>query len=360
MSENLYNSEPLGSPVGSPAPSLSGIRNNSSQQDQLSEFLQNLNGRLEMLENRSDYPRINPLPSSFGTPKVALPDRFSGTIGKCRSFLISVENIFAIQPSRYPTDMIKTRFIGTLLSHEALSWFTNVVQHKSYLLNDYLSFIDEFKSLFDDPNIQRHASASLKRLKQGKGSVVVYSTKFRQLAPDIGYNECALIDFFREGLNDEIKDSLSRTMVRFDDLDSFIKYCIQIDQRIYDRRVERSNSFQSRNSAPNSFDKNSFNSVARNPGMMRGRPSCAPHGPAYSAQQGPSAMDLDATYVTNSKGFKHLSQEEKNRRRDMNLCLYCGNTGHDLTTCPKKPSKKDLNSLELSQCLSLTMSPSVK
>lgn len=34
--------------------------------------------------------------------------------------------------------------------------------------------------------------------------------------------------------------------------------------------------------------------------------------------------------------FSPLSVEEKNRRRKLGLCLYCGDEGHTAVVCPKK------------------------
>jgi hypothetical protein len=58
-------------------------------------------------------------------------------------------------------------------------------------------------------------------------------------------------------------------------------------------------------------------------------------------------MDLDSIFIKDSKGFKHLTAEEKARRKEMNLCMYCGEAGHSLMACPKKASSKGLNLLEL-------------
>ena len=82
----------------------------------------------------------------------------------------------------YRYDEIKTRFIETLLTHEALAWFRDVLERKSDLLRNYPQFVFEFKTFFEDPNAQRHAADALGRLKQGKGSCLSYATKFRRLA----------------------------------------------------------------------------------------------------------------------------------------------------------------------------------
>jgi hypothetical protein len=115
----------------SPAPPL--------PDDRVSQLLNNLNARLETLESVPVAPIQT---NSSGTgPKVALPDKFDGSISKCRRFISSVENIFALQPSRYSTSEIRTRFIGTLLTGDALTWFSGIVDYSPELLLDYKKFV---------------------------------------------------------------------------------------------------------------------------------------------------------------------------------------------------------------------------
>ena len=56
-------------------------------------------------------------------------------------------------------------------------------------------------------------------------------------------------------------------------------------------------------------------------------------------------MDLSATRRTNyqpkypSQKRGQLSDNEKLRRRNNNLCMFCGNPGHWATACPNKKNK---------------------
>ena len=333
MSQNNFYSEPPGSPAAASVTSLSGQNPNA----EILSALQQLNNRLEFLEfslpERS--AQIPSVPSSSAPlPKVSLPEKFSGTIGKCRDFLISVENIFALQSSRYSTDQIRTRFIGTLLSQEALGWFRDVVENKSYLLNDYGQFISEFKALFEDPNAARYARSVIKRLKQGQSSVTSYAMKFRRYASETGYNEVALLDIFREGLNTEVRKTMSAVPKEPETLDEYINLVAKIDQRQFDFRMEQRRQ---------SFDSRPSTGFKSSPMQMRGRPPV----PFKYIPKNVVPMDLDAVYTTDQKGFRHLTVEEKKRRKDLNLCVYCGDAGHDLMVCPKRSSKKDLNFLEI-------------
>ena len=76
-------------------------------------------------------------------------------------------------------------------------------------------------------------------MKQGKTSCLAYATKFRRLAYETGFNNGALVNFFRKGLNDDLKDRLANALEEPDELEEFIALCVKIDQRLYDRRVEK-------------------------------------------------------------------------------------------------------------------------
>jgi transposase InsO family protein len=305
MDTTLPNVDPSVTGRHSPAPSV--------PDETVRQLLNNLNARLATLETAPSEPY-----QSVGqTPKVALPEKFDGSISKCRRFISSVENVFAIQPARYGTSEIRTRFIGTLLTGDALTWFSGVVDYTPDLLSDYQNFIDEFRNLFDDPHAQRHACNSLKRLRQGKFSVTSYSAKFRHLAFETGYNDLAKMDIFRSGLNEDVKDVLATSFVEPDTLEDLIKLCVKIDQRLYDRRLERKTRISS-----NYSDRQ-------------------PSGGISAAVP----MDLDHLATQKTKNGK-LTREERERRIQNNLCLYCGESGHKVNSCPKR-SERSLNTMEL-------------
>jgi hypothetical protein len=53
-----------------------------------------------------------------------------------------------------------------------------------------------------------------------------------------------------------------------------------------------------------------------------------------SSGSGITPMDIDS--LDNRSKPKKLTQEERARRIKENLCLYCGESGHRASGCPKK------------------------
>jgi hypothetical protein len=56
-----------------------------------------------------------------------------------------------------------------------------------------------------------------------------------------------------------------------------------------------------------------------------------------------------AAFPPNSPKFTKLSQDEKDRRRRENRCLYCGKSGHWADKCPDKPCRRFNNTPRFGQ-----------
>ena len=226
--------------------------------------------------------------------------------------------------SRFPTNEIKIRFIGTLFADEALSWFRTLVEAKPHILSSYPLFITEFEAHFNDPRARAQAVRSLRELKKSKSSAVTYSIKFRRLAPDTGFCEIALMDFFVNGLNEDVQDVLAMN----DDpqsLEELINKSIKIDQRLFDRRTEKKG-------ATKSIDSRSTKRFNRYASYSDNSSSSSS---SLSSPSSPSPMDLDSAQVIKGP----LSKAEKTRRRENGLCMYCVVKGHFLSKCPDRKVK---------------------
>ena len=67
---------------------------------------------------------------------------------------------------------------------------------------------------------------------------MVYTTKFKQLALESGYDKIAQIQMYHDGLNDSIKDSLAQAISVPEELEAYMEICIKIDNRQFSRRME--------------------------------------------------------------------------------------------------------------------------
>lgn len=243
-------------------------------------------------------------------PKIPVPERFNGNRKNYRTFMSQVDAIFTLNASRFPDDKTKIIYIGSLLTGDAAKWFEAMTRSETgNLMNDYKVFKTIFEQLFSDPYSEANACRELKKLRQGSLSATAYAMKFLSLSVDTKYNEPALLEYFRSGLNPQIKDILATTVNLPQKFEPFMNFVIGIDNRLYERRqeqrFERSTNFGESN---------------------------------YRQQQQPTPMEIDSIQLrnNNSKPRRRLTEAEKQYRRDNNLCFFCGAEDHIADRCPEK------------------------
>jgi hypothetical protein len=261
-------------------------------------------------------------------PKIGLPTKFDGTRSQFRGFLNQVRLVIQMHPSRYPTDASRVGLVGTLLSGTALAWFAPLLEKNSPLLNNFEEFISEFKACFGDTDSIRTAINKVRRLRQGERPASAYAADFRLLAADIPWDDQALMEQFRFGLRNDVKDLLLTFPEEPKSLTEAISRAVRCDNRLFERRSERQFQLPRTRSEPTyasivakPFPRESFNTSPTNT---------------------PTPMEID---TTRRRG--PLSAEEKQRRRANRLCLYCGGPGHIAVNCPHRP-KRQVNQITAS------------
>ncbi len=237
-------------------------------------------------------------------PRLPPPASYSGEPHFCRPSLAKCSLFFALQPLAFPTEQSKMALVITLLSGRAGLWGTAVWENKHPCCLSFQAFSDELKKVFDRAVAGREAARVLAALKQGGNSVTDFSIEFRTLAAECKWNEEAQWDMFLQGLADHIQKEIFALDLP-SDLDGLIDLAIRVDARLQrrDQRVRQSLTPESSACFPVS--------------------SKAMVSPIFD----PEPMQVGRT---------RLSREEKDRRRTLGLCLYCGAAGHLAAHCPVK------------------------
>ncbi|KAJ8402791.1 hypothetical protein AAFF_G00364630 [Aldrovandia affinis] len=128
--------------------------------------------------------------------------------------------------------------------------------------------------------------------------------RVRTLATSAGWNAVATYDAFLHGLSERVLDELTVCDLP-QDLDRLVDLAIRIDTRLQERGKRRQESPAS------PFPPNDTTRLPAQP-MATAEP-----------------MQVNRT---------HLSETERQRRREGGLCLYCGGKGHFRLSCPVKDS----------------------
>ncbi|OMJ19218.1 Retrotransposon-derived protein PEG10 [Smittium culicis] len=261
------------------------------------------------LNSQMQQLRTNTQALVFKEPKISNPEKFNGSHRDLRNFISACKEIFILQPSRFENDSVKICFVGSLLSGNALTWYRNLKSElensKSSILNNIDYFFETLKETFDDPNYVANARDLVSRIRQGKESCLNYTTKFRNISMETGYNEIAKVALYRNGLNDQIKDALANINQLPESFNEFSKLAINLDNRQYYRKIE-----QRKNNIPRQVYNNNNS----------------------------DKMEIDNINIKDSpQKFTKLTKEEKEKRMRNGECLYCGIKGHLIDDCTLKP-----------------------
>jgi len=178
-------------------------------------------------------------PTHHGESHIPAPERYNGDLGTCGPFLTQCSLLFEHQPHSFASDRSRIAYLVNLLKGPALEWASVVWDQQTPICNSYPNFVLEMCNIFDHPVRGRDAAKRLQSLRQGSGSVAEMAIGFRTLAIQSGWNDEALQGCFHQSLCDSIKDELvSRDEPA--DLEGLISLSIRVDNRLRERRWERS------------------------------------------------------------------------------------------------------------------------
>src|SRR6202022_584910 len=105
-------------------------------------------------------------------------------------------------------------------------------------LNTLKDLIDMLDLAFGDQDKAATAKRELLKLKQRDREFSQYFTEFQRYVADIKWNTEAQLDALRNGLSNELKDSLQHTDIP-ENLVEFVKLCSKRDAQIRARAAER-------------------------------------------------------------------------------------------------------------------------
>ena len=304
----------------------------------------NIGGRMEQvaahlstLPPTADAQATDPAPPPQADPErqrcnprepfIPTSVRYSGDVGSCSQFLHQCSLVFEQQPFTYSTDRTRVAFIMSLLSDKAAAWALAISNSNSPISQSLSSFTAEMRRVFDHPVRGKEAGKRLLSLHQGSGSVADFAIDFRILAAESGWGDMALLGIFYKGLKDELKDELA-VRDETSSLEELISLAIRLDNRLRERRRERSGKHSSTSFPPPS----KFPSRPAFSGPSRHPPDSGPPRPSPDTQVSPFFMEEPMQL-----GRMTLTPSERQRRLRQRLCFYCGQAGHVSAGCPSLP-----------------------
>lgn len=297
---------------------------------QLGNQMTRISTQLSAPAPQASAPSHSPAPAPSGNqlhqttnrePHMPTPERYSGDLGACSRFLLQCSLIFDLQPTTYSTDKSRIAFVLSLLSGKASQWATACWESKSDIFQSFDAFTEEMRSIFDHPLKGKEAAKRLLMLTQGSSPVAQYAVDFKILATESGWDDTALQAAFMKGLADNVKDELA-ARDETNSLQELISLATRLDNRLRERRREKTSRLVTTRGLSS-------------PHIAPTVPSISTPSPVFSSPSDPVTAEEPMQL-----GRAHLSAAERLRRQKSGLCMYCGQDGHFIISCPLRPKDK--------------------
>lgn len=274
--------------------------------------------------------------------KIAQPDLYYGERDKLESWLTQISLYLAFMGDKIPAAKHAT-FAITYLRGRAQKWVEPFL--KKYMeepdepenadiklwMESAARFRVEIRRMFGPSNEANAATRIIQHLTQRK-SASEYSTQFQQYAAKTDWDDTALMVMYRRGLKDNVKDELMRCGGVLDTLDGLIEEAIEIDDKLFERSMEKRHD-----GGTSGMGRSTFFSKSKNYRHDK-RDQRDPYGH--------TPMELDFT-ERKPKG-KHFKGKRQHGGKKAITCYSCGKPGHMARDCRTKNMvyRPQLNVLE--------------
>src|SRR5882724_5006011 len=274
--------------------------------------------------------------------KLQEPDPFNGSDSqKLCTFILQCKLNFRDRLDMFKSDTAKVNYMLSYLKGSALDCFEPALLdlNEPIWLSDLTLFIEELETNFRTYDPVSEAEAKLEALwMHDSHQATKYFIKLQQLASCVQWGEVALCRQAYNGLAKRIKDD----MVHHDKLNmlSGLRKLMQaIDARYWERRGEVSQETRASGTSRNKTEQKSDSSKSDNK-SGKGSSQSKQKNNNSSSTQGKGSISEQKKSTTPNLSSKlgkdrKLTPQERQRRPDNKLCLFCGTSRHITKDCPK-------------------------
>lgn len=277
--------------------------------------------------------------------KAKEPDTFDGSDSRKLSNFILLCNLYFRSSNAYDDDSAKVNFALSYLRGTALDYFeptlTESIDTPEWL-EDWPEFVRILKLQFGPIDPTGDAASGIDHLKmQDNQHIIKYDVEFNSLAVRTGWDENSLRHRYYSGLAERIKDIMGQ-QAKPESLDAMKVLARTIDSRHWERLREKSRSGKGKSDdKPDNNKSDKKPEDKKNPQSSNNNSNNSKNNkgnkPAKSASASTSSASTNPLADKLGKDGK-LTKEERQRRYDNNLCMFCGGVGHTAANCNKASS----------------------
>jgi len=293
-------------------------------------------------------------PSKPYNTKVKEPDTYDGSDPKKLNNFILLCNLYFRNNPAYADDDAKITFALTLLRGTALEYFEPMLTSDGHIdwEDDWPEFLRVLRNQFGpiDPTADAEDNIDNLRMKEGQ-RILKYNIEFTRLATQTGWDDSVLRHRYYSGLAERIKDVMGQ-QGKPSSLNDMKILAHSIDARHWERVREKSRSGSDKTHSNNSGNNNKPDKKSSN--SNNAGSSNTSNNNNKNQSKGSNNGNNNNNNSNNNKNDKSkstpnpladklgkdgkLTPQERQRRFDNNLCMFCGSTGHTANACPKSSS----------------------
>lgn len=281
--------------------------------------------------------------SELSKLKTATPDTFDGDRSKYKDWKRQIDLALAANPKFSEAE--KIIFILSYMKGGTAGPFADAMMRasspqKPLLFDDFHS---KLVSRFHDPNLKITAQQEIQTLMQGNDRAEEFVQKFEALEADAGFDQEALITFFKRAIKRPIRQQLSLKSSPPITLEEWKIMTIEADKLFHQFKREEQFFTGISTASSRPIQKSSAPITPKptppkptNPFFGYPRPAVSTPTPpvtlpSYSpATKDPNAMDVDRT-----------NQYSNPRPRSQMICYRCRKPGHRAIECPEVISRAE-------------------
>lgn len=224
-----------------------------------------------------------------------------------------------------------------------------------FKLSDLQSVWNILDVSYRNPNEEEDARVTLCSLKQRNRNFGAYLAEFQKYRNISGItDEGTLISFMRAGVSKEMRTqiSLQQDVTSRYSYDKFVELCKECQLRLdLDRNPSQPSPFASQSRTQPNYSSRFTTQPNQPPRYPAQTTHFRPHATSTTPATGPNLisvepepMILDRTTISHLGPDGKLTQAERIRRYEQELCMRCGKSGHQAVNCrPRGIRVQELN-----------------
>ena len=296
----------------------------------------------------AELRRRDEAPTASRRIKAKEPDTFDGSDPKKLNNFILLCNLYFRGNTAYDDDTNKVTLALSYLRGTALEYFEpSLLDGDDYpaWIDNWSAFVRTLKTQFGPIDPTADAEDAIDNLKmQDNQKIVKYNVEFNKFAIRTHWDDQVLRHRYYSGLAERIKDIMGH-YGKPSTLDEMKTLAHSIDSRHWERAREKSRSGRSKSDTPDKSDKaksddkkNQASSSGHNHNHKDNK-SKKQHGNKDNKSDKPSSSSGTNSAIADKLGKDgKLLPAERQRRFDLNLCMFCGGPGHTAANCNKSTS----------------------